>query len=66
MSVLNGEWKGILRREDAREILQKRLEKEINSLYDRLAQSLKAENQRLTEENALLRCELERLKRKLH
>lgn len=66
MSVLNGEWKGILRREDAREILQKRLEKEINSLYDRLAQSLKAENQRLTEENALLRGELERLKKKLH
>ena len=66
MSALNGEWKGILRREDAREILQKRLEKEINSLYDRLAQSLKAENQRLTEENALLRDEIDRLKKKLH
>lgn len=66
MSATNGELKGILRREDAREILQKRLEREINSLYDRLAQSLKAENQRLTEENALLRSELDRLKKKLH
>ncbi len=66
MSASNGEWKGILRRDDAREILQKRLEREINSLYDRLTQSLKAENRRLTEENSLLRGEIERLKRKLH
>lgn len=65
MSALNADLKGVLRREDAREILQKRLEKEINSLYDRLAQSLKAENKRLTEENSLLRSEIERLKRKL-
>ncbi len=65
VSALNDEWSGILRREDARGILQKRLEKEINSLYDRLAQSLKAENKRLTEENALLRGEIDRLKQKL-
>ena len=66
VSALNEEWKGILYREDARGILQKRLEKEINALYDRLAQSLKAENKRLAEENALLRDEIERLKRKLN
>ena len=56
----------ILKGAQARDFLQKRLEKEINSLYNRLAQALKAENARLSEENALLRGELERLRQKLH
>ena len=46
--------------------MQKRLEKEINALYERLAQGLRAENARLSEENALLRGEIERLKKQLH
>jgi len=66
MSASSGDLQGILKREDAREILQKRLEREINALYDRLAKSLKEENRRLSEENALLRSELERLRKKLH
>jgi hypothetical protein len=66
MSASSNDWQGVLKREDAREILQKRLEREINALYDRLAKSLKEENQRLAEENALLRSELERLRKKLH
>ncbi len=40
-----------------REFLRRRLENEINSLYDRLAQTLKAENERLRAENARLREE---------
>ena len=43
-----------------REFLRRRLENEINSLYDRLAQTLKTENERLREENARLREENER------
>lgn len=42
--------------------LQRRLENEINALYDRLAQSLKAENTRLSSENARLRKENDALK----
>ncbi len=38
-----------------KDFLQRRLEKEINSLYDRLAAALKAENERLREENARLK-----------
>ncbi len=41
-----------------RDFLRRRLENEINALYDRLAQGLKAENERLREENALLRVQL--------
>ncbi len=37
--------------------LQKRLESEINALYDRLARALKAENERLRAENARLKAE---------
>jgi hypothetical protein len=40
---------------ERKSLLQKRLENEINLLYDRLAQSLKAENERLKEENKILR-----------
>lgn len=42
-----------------REILQKRLEKEINDLYDCLTQALKEENARLQRENAELRARLQ-------
>jgi hypothetical protein len=45
-----------------RDFLRRRLENEINSLYDRLTQALKAENERLRAENALLKAENERLK----
>ena len=45
-----------------RDFLRRRLESEINALYDRLAQGLKAENERLRAENAILREENERLK----
>ena len=44
--------------------LQKRLESEINALYDRLTQSLKAENKRLFEENSKLKRENEALLRR--
>ena len=44
-----------------RDFLRRRLESEINALYDRLAQALKTENERLREENATLK---ERLKGK--
>lgn len=55
----------ILQGKEARRALQKRLEKEINDLYDRLARGLKEENLRLIEENAALSAELERLRQKL-
>ena len=41
-----------------RDFLRRRLENEINALYDRLAQALKAENARLREENQKLKEEL--------
>ena len=47
----------------SKDFLRRRLESEINSLYDKLTQALKAENKRLTEENAKLKEELETLKR---
>lgn len=45
-----------------REFLRRRLENEINALYDRLAQTLKTENERLREENAKLKEENKRLR----
>ncbi|MBQ7924191.1 MAG: hypothetical protein IJ329_02675 [Clostridia bacterium] len=45
-----------------REFLRRRLENEINALYDRLAKTLKEENERLREENAKLKAENERRK----
>lgn len=44
-----------------RDFLRRRLENEINALYDRLAQALKAENERLREENARLKEEMKML-----
>jgi len=40
-----------------RDFLRRRLENEINALYDRLTQALKAENERLREENTRLKEE---------
>ena len=45
-----------------RDYLRRRLENEINALYDRLAQGLKEENERLREENARLREEVDAVK----
>lgn len=41
-----------------KDFLRRRLENEINALYDRLAQALKAENERLRRENELLKSQL--------
>ena len=41
-----------------KDFLRRRLENEINALYDRLAQALKTENERLRAENSLLKDEL--------
>ncbi len=43
-----------------KDFLRRRLENEINALYDRLAQALKAENERLRAENTRLKEELNR------
>ena len=45
-----------------KDYLRRRLENEINALYDRLAQGLKEENERLREENARLREEVDAVK----
>ena len=47
-----------------RNFLQRRLENEINALYDRLTQSLKEENARLSAENSRLKRENEALRRR--
>jgi putative Holliday junction resolvase len=47
-----------------KDMLSRKLENEINALYDRLAQALKAENERLRLENMHLREENEHLKRR--
>ena len=44
-----------------KDFLKRRLENEINALYDRLAQGLKEENERLREENKKLKAEREKL-----
>ena len=41
-----------------KDFLRRKLESEINALYDRLAQGLKEENARLREENARLKAEI--------
>ena len=46
-----------------RDFLRRRLENEINALYDRLAQALKAENERLRVENEHLKEALENEKK---
>ena len=45
-----------------KDYLRRRLENEINALYDRLAQGLKEENERRREENARLREEVDTVK----
>ena len=45
-------------------LLQRRLESEINALYDRLTRTLKVENERLRNENASLKQENEILKKR--
>lgn len=45
-------------------LLRRRLEQEINGLYERLAQGLKAENERLRVENGRLKAENSALKQK--
>lgn len=46
-----------------KDFLRRRLENEINALYDRLARALKDENERLRAENALLKQELSDVKK---
>ena len=45
-----------------KDFLRRRLENEINALYDRLAQGLKEENERLRQENARLKEEINAVK----
>jgi restriction endonuclease Mrr len=45
------------REKQPKDFLQRRLESEINALYDRLTQALKEENEKLREENEKLKTE---------
>lgn len=56
-NMQNGEGKSRKTQPADRDFLRRRLESEINALYDRLAQALKAENERLREENTRLKNE---------
>ena len=47
-----------------KEFLRRRLESEINALYDRLAQALKVENERLRMENTALKAALDKAETK--
>ena len=57
-----GKTTGERRTSITRELLERRLESEINALYDRLAQTLKEENERLRLENEKLKEENVKLK----
>ena len=46
-----------------KDFLRRRLENEINSLYDRLAKTLKEENERLRKENEILKQELKNIQK---
>ncbi len=53
--ILSGKERANEKTPPERDFLRRRLESEINALYDRLARSLKEENERLRAENARLR-----------
>ena len=55
----NGERENVKRLPD-RDFLKRRLENEINALYDRLTQALKEENERLRMENCHLKAEIDK------
>jgi len=50
---------GLSQTEDGRDALKRKIEAEINSLYDKINEALKQENARLSEENRQLKLRLE-------